>query len=370
MKVAPIMEVLSHTDGVETFLVHTGQHYDERMSRLFFDQLGIPKPEVNLEVGSGSHAVQTAEVMKRIEAVCLAYRPDWVIVVGDVNGTMAAALVAAKSGNRLAHVEAGLRSFDRTMPEEINRVVTDALSDLLFVTEPSGVENLKREGVPEQRIHLVGNVMVDTLLRHRECAEKSKILSTLGVSEGQYALVTLHRPSNVDVAATFSSVLDALEAISADLPVIFPIHPRTRLNLGKLGLSERVGRLSRMQVIEPLGYLDFLKLMAAAAIVLTDSGGIQEETTALGVPCLTLRENTERPITITQGTNQLTGSTTEAILAAYRNVKNNPPERGTVPDLWDGHAAERIVTCLVTEGRPTSSEVRDKNDAMIRVPHG
>ena len=347
MKVAPIMDVLSRREDVETFLIHTGQHYDERMSRLFFDELGIAQPDVNLEVGSGSHAVQTAEIMKRIEAVCVAYQPDWVIVVGDVNGTMAAALVASKLGLKVAHVEAGLRSFDRAMPEEINRLVTDVLSDMLFVTEPSGVENLRREGAAEEKIHFVGNVMVDTLLRHRSCADKSGILANLNVERRQYALVTLHRPSNVDDATTFSAILDALEEISRDQAVVFPIHPRSRLNLEKLGLARRVEGLSRVHMIDPLGYLDFLKLMAESAIVLTDSGGIQEETTVLGVPCLTLRENTERPITLTKGTNRLTGSQTTAVLSAYRDVRDHPPGAGTVPELWDGRAAERIVELLI-----------------------
>jgi UDP-N-acetylglucosamine 2-epimerase (non-hydrolysing) len=347
MKIAPIMKVLSRTDGVETLLVHTGQHYDERMSRLFFDELAIPRPDVNLDVGSGSHAVQTGDVMKRFEAVCEKHRPDWVVVVGDVNSTMACALVASKLGTRLAHVEAGLRSFDRTMPEEINRIVTDALSDRLFVTEPSGVENLRREGIADGKVHLVGNVMVDTLLGHRARAEHSSILSALRLERQRYALVTLHRPSNVDRVETFTSILDALEAISADMPVIYPVHPRSRGKLAELGLEARVDGVSGLRLVEPLGYFDFLKLMTEAAVVLTDSGGIQEETTVLGVPCLTLRENTERPITITQGTNRLTGSSTKAILAAYHDVRDNPPRRGTVPDMWDGRAAERIVSCLV-----------------------
>lgn len=321
MKIAPIVEVLARTDGVDTRLVHTGQHYDERMSRLFFGDLRIPEPDLNLEVGSGSQAVQTAEVMMRFEPVCMEYRPDWVIVVGDVNSTLAAALVAVKLGISVAHVEAGLRSLDRTMPEEINRVLTDAISDKLFVTEPSGVENLQREGVADEKVHLVGNVMINTLLRCRARADNSDIHSRLNVREKSYAVVTLHRPSNVDGVEAFSSILDALEAISTDMPVIFPIHPRSKRNLAVMGLESRVERISGLRLIEPLGYLDFLKLTADAALVLTDSGGIQEETTILNVPCLTLRDNTERPITVTRGTNRLTGSSTEAILSAYHEVR-------------------------------------------------
>ena len=347
IKIAPIMKALASTDGVEGVLVHTGQHYDRRMSRLFFDELGIPRPDVNLDVGSGSHAVQTAEIMKRFEPVCRKHSPEWVVVVGDVNSTMACALVASKMGIKLAHVEAGLRSFDRTMPEEINRVVTDAVSDLLFATEPSGVTNLAREGISDGKVRLVGNVMADTLMSHRAAAEESSILTVLGLQAGRYALVTLHRPSNVDDTGAFSSILDALEAIGAEMPVVFPIHPRSRENLGKLGLSGRVEGLTSVRLIEPLGYLDFLKLMGSAAVVLTDSGGIQEETTVLGIPCLTLRDNTERPITITRGTNRLTGSSSKRILAAYHDVRDNPPVAGRGPDLWDGHAAERVVRHLI-----------------------
>ncbi len=351
MKIAPLVDALSRIPAVKTLLVHTGQHYDERMSRLFFSDLGIRQPDLNLEVGSCSHAVQTAEVMKRFEPVCIEHRPDWVIVVGDVNSTLAAALVASKLGIRIAHVEAGLRSFDRTMPEEVNRVLTDAISDLLFVTEPSGVENLRREGVPEEKIHLVGNVMIDTLLRSRSRADGSTILATLRIEKRQYAVVTLHRPSNVDDANVFSSILAALEAIAQDMPIIFPVHPRSRKILETSGLGSRAKQITNLRLIEPLGYLDFLKLMADSTVVLTDSGGIQEETTILGVPCLTLRENTERPITVTQGTNRLTGSSPEAIIEAYREVRDLPLKQAKPPDLWDGAAADRIVDCLLTTSR-------------------
>ncbi len=350
MKIAPLVEVLRRKAGVKTTLVHTGQHYDEKMSRLFFEELGIPKPDLNLDVGSCSHAVQTAEVMKRFEPVCVEGKPDWVVVVGDVNSTLAAALTACKLGIGVAHVEAGLRSFDRTMPEEINRVLTDAVSDLLFVTEPSGVENLRREGVHQDKIRLVGNVMIDTLLRSRARAEQSTILNELGIQPRQYAVVTLHRPSNVDQSESFSAILAALESISSDMPVIFPIHPRSRRSLEALGLGDRVRRHPAIRLLEPLGYLDFVKLMSHAAVVLTDSGGIQEETTILGVPCLTLRENTERPITLTQGTNRLVGTQTQRILRAYQEVRTQTQATPSAPDLWDGEAADRIVTCLLAAG--------------------
>lgn len=347
MKIAPIVDVL-HRAGIGCHLVHTGQHYDERMSKLFFRDLGIPEPDVNLEVGSGSHAVQTAEIMTRFEPLCLEWAPDWVVVVGDVNSTVACALVAAKLGRKVAHVEAGLRSFDRTMPEEINRVVTDALSDLLFVSEPSGVENLHKEGIPAEKIHFVGNVMIDTLLRFRQRADQSTIRQQLEIVDSPFALVTLHRPSNVDRADRFSEILQVLAEISQDMPVVFPIHPRTRNNIERLELGPQVQAAPGIRLVEPLGYLDFLKLMSDAAVVLTDSGGIQEETTILGVPCLTLRENTERPVTITQGTNRLTGWRAAAILSAYQEVRSRPQGPRSAPEKWDGRAAERIAQVLLS----------------------
>ncbi len=347
MKVAPIVEACARSSEIEVLLVHTGQHYDKNMSRIFFDELELPEPDINLEVGSSSHAAQTAEVMRRFEPVCLEYHPDWVVVVGDVNSTLAAALVAAKLGVSVAHVEAGLRSFDRAMPEEINRVLTDAISNLLFVTERSGLENLKREGIADSKVKFVGNVMIDTVMRHRPRAEASSILERLELAPKGYVMVTLHRPENVDAAGTLTSILRALEVISADQPVAFPMHPRTRGNLTGMGLAGWVSPSANLRIIDPLGYVDFLKLMLDASLVLTDSGGIQEETTILGLPCLTLRDNTERPVTITQGTNRLAGRSTDTIIAAYRAVRAHPPATDHVPELWDGHAADRILTSLL-----------------------
>ncbi|MFQ5502160.1 MAG: non-hydrolyzing UDP-N-acetylglucosamine 2-epimerase [Phycisphaerae bacterium] len=347
MKIAPLMAAFKKTNSIETLLVHTGQHYDERMSELFFRDLGIPEPDVNLEVGSSSHAVQTAEIMRRFEPVVLDFKPDWVVVVGDVNSTIACALVASKLGVRVAHVEAGLRSFDREMPEEINRLLTDAISDLLLVSEPSGVENLRNEGVADEKVRFVGNVMIDTLMRNRDRAKDSTILTTLGLKAKNYAVVTLHRPSNVDRPETFASILDAFEVIGRDMPIVFPMHPRTRKNLATMCLADRVETLSALRTPEPLGYLDFLKLMAESAVVLTDSGGIQEETTILKVPCLTLRENTERPVTITEGTNRLVRPDSESILSAYREHLSRPTDAARTPKHWDGHAAERIAQVFV-----------------------
>ena len=346
MKIAPLVRAFHTRGGIESILVHTGQHYDERMSRLFFDELNIPKPDLNLEVGSGSHAQQTAEIMKRFEPVLVEHQPDWVVVVGDVNSTIACGLVASKLGIGLAHVEAGLRSFDRSMPEEINRVLTDTISDLLFVTESSGLTNLLAEGVAREKIHFVGNVMIDTLLAHRERAEASTILDEHNLTPGRYAVVTLHRPSNVDDAAVFGSILDAFEELGGELDIVFPMHPRTRNNLATMGLESRVRGISKLRVLDPLGYLDFLKLMSQASVVLTDSGGMQEETTILGVPCLTLRHNTERPVTIECGTNRLVEPRKEAILEAYAEVKAHPPDTTRKPELWDGRAGERIAAIL------------------------
>ncbi len=424
VKIAPLMDALRpQSASVEALLVHTGQHYDEELSKTFFDQLGIPRPGVNLEVGSGPHGKQTGEVMARFEPVVADWKPDIVVVVGDVNSTLACALVAAKSGARVAHVEAGLRSFDRTMPEEINRLLTDSISDFLFVTEPSGVDNLKREGIAPGKIHLVGNVMIDSLKKFLPIAQKSSALqdfrllpsgtdtmpwadsasaaAVAGARPIPFALLTLHRPSNVDDHETLGKILDVLNEIGRELPVLFPVHPRTRERLDRFGLTrwtrtswthkELVHKHACVLLAPPIGYLEFLHLMSEATFVLTDSGGIQEETTALGVPCLTLRENTERPITVSLGTNQLVGTDSEEILDAARAILSrvsatasvgvrsamypersrgssdisagqkegalapegaspaNAAARRRIPQipLWDGAAAQRIIAILL-----------------------
>jgi UDP-N-acetylglucosamine 2-epimerase (non-hydrolysing) len=356
IKIAPIIDELKNFPDMQHCLVHSGQHYDELLSGNFFTDLGLPVPDVNLETGSGSHAVQTAEVMKRIEPVLIEYKPDMVLVVGDVNSTIAAALTAVKLGIGVAHIEAGLRSFDMTMPEEINRKLTDAVSTLLFVTEQSGVENLKHEGLPGEKIFLVGNVMIDCLLRHRELAAKSSLLEQLGLRKNgsgcrPYGVLTLHRPSNVDDPRTLEGILRAVSALAADVPVLFPIHPRTRKNIESFGLMQYLNNAETsggvgIVPLDPLGYLDFLSLNDQARLVLTDSGGIQEETTVLGVPCLTLRENTERPATVEHGSNQIVGVDPDRILAAARSILQNPRRRFERPPLWDGKAAPRIVAVL------------------------
>ncbi len=346
MKIAPIMEAYKPYPEIKPILVHTGQHYDQKMNDLFFDQLGIPRPDLNLEVGSASRIAQTAEIMRRFEPVVAHEKPDAVLVVGDVNSTLACGLVAVDAGVKLIHVEAGLRSFDRTMPEEVNRILTDSISDLLFCTEQSGVDNLLHEGIPHEKIHLVGNVMVDTLLKNRERAEQNSVLEGLGLEPGNYAVLTLHRPSNVDDETVFGRLLDALAIIQEDLPIIFPVHPRTRQRLQN-GLSgDRAAGMRNLKQVDPLGYLEFLKLMSHAQVVLTDSGGIQDETTILGVPCLTLRHNTERPVTCQSGTSRLTGTDPEVIINAYHKIRSGETRTYKVPDLWDGKAAERLVAVI------------------------
>jgi UDP-N-acetylglucosamine 2-epimerase (non-hydrolysing) len=342
MKIAPIMAALVEA-GIAAQLLHTGQHYDEAMNDSFFADLGIPRPDHHLEVGSASHAVQTAEVMKRFEPVLDKVRPHAVLVVGDVNSTIACALVAAKRGVRVIHVEAGLRSYDRQMPEEINRVLTDQISDLLFITERSALANLEREGIDTARVHFVGNVMIDTL--HRNLARAVPATATLGAASARYAVLTLHRPSNVDDPASLRALLEVIAEINRSLPVVMPLHPRTRGNIEKFGLT---ALLDGLHILPPIGYLEMLGLMRDATLVLTDSGGIQEETTALGVPCLTLRENTERPITLVEGTNTLVGADPAAIRAAFAGVMANGGKRGRIPEYWDGHAATRIAQTLKT----------------------
>lgn len=349
MKMAPLARAMENSPGIRHTLLHTGQHYDERLSQIFFDELAIPRPEVYLEVGSGSHAEQTAKIMIAFEKVLLERRPDLVIVVGDVNSTVACALVAAKLDVAIAHVEAGLRSFDRTMPEEINRVVTDALSDVLFTSSPDADRNLAQEGIPAHKIFFVGNVMIDTLMRHRRHAEGLGTPARFDQAPGRYALLTLHRPSNVDVPEVLSGIVEALTSLQRDLPILFPAHPRTVKRLAEFGLDPRLADAPGLRLIEPLGYLEFLDLMMHASLVLTDSGGIQEETTILSIPCLTLRDNTERPITIEEGTNRLVGSDPGRIVAAAREVVATGGPPGRLPELWDGHAAERIVTVLLDQ---------------------
>jgi UDP-N-acetylglucosamine 2-epimerase (non-hydrolysing) len=354
MKIAPLMRVLRQTPGVASLLVHTGQHYDEKMSQLFFDELRIPKPDLNLEVGSGSVCASMARILLAFEPVLQQERPDVVIVVGDVTSTVACAFAAAQMQIPVAHVEAGLRSFDRTMPEEINRILTDSISDFLFVTEPAGLDNLRREGVSDEKIFFVGNVMIDTLLANKSKSDESPVLWQLGLAPREYALLTLHRPSNVDVKEIFLRIFDAVAEVARTMPVVFPVHPRTRKRVGEFGIEERMAALPNLKLIEPLGYLDFLKLTAEAKVVLTDSGGVQEETTILNVPCITLRENTERPVTIAQGTNVLAGTETSKILAATNAVLTGPRRPARQPDLWDGRAAERIVQILAERLRKPS----------------
>lgn len=356
MKIAPIIHVMNqYPQEFDPILVHTGQHYDAKLSKLFFEELEIPRPNVNLEVGSASHAVQAAKIMMAFEEVLDRERPDLVLVVGDVNSTLACTLTAVKKWVSVAHVEAGLRSRDRRMPEEINRLVTDTLSDYLFTTSLDANENLIQEGISSERIFFVGNVMIDTVLRHRQRALQLPTLAEYGVQEGQYALLTLHRPSNVDEPETFKGIVEALAHLQQYLPVLFPIHPRTVHRLAEFGLQERVAGLSNLKCVEPLGYLEFLNLMVNAKVVLTDSGGIQEETTILGVPCLTLRENTERPVTVTEGTNLVIGSDPQRIIAECKRILNGGGKQGHMPALWDGQAAGRIVQVLREHFKPELS---------------
>lgn len=341
MKAAPVLFELRRR-GIKPVLVHTGQHYDARMSQVFMDELGLPEPDIHLGAGSDAGIQQIATIMVSFEKVCLDQKPDLIIVVGDVNSTLAASLVAARKEIPLAHIEAGLRSFDRAMPEETNRVLTDHLSDLLFTTEESGNHNLFREGISKKAIHFVGNCMIDTLLKHRKAAVKKAPWKDLGLKPGHYALITLHRPSNVDDKRNLAAWVDIINEISVYLPVIFPVHPRTRQRLTDNGLSCS----SSVILAEPLPYLSFLGLMSKAKCVLTDSGGIQEETTVLGVPCLTLRENTERPVTVKCGTNEIVGTSHSKILQVFKKVLRGKWKKAKTPPLWDGAAAKRIADVL------------------------
>src|SRR6266566_1765164 len=347
MKVAPIVEAMKRREREFTpLVVHTGQHYDAAMSDAFFHDLELPQPDVHLGVGSTSHAAQTAAIMERFEPVVLREQPDWVLVVGDVNSTLACALVCVKLGVKVAHVEAGLRSRDRMMPEEINRLLTDQIADLLFTPSADADENLRAEGIPPERIRLVGNIMIDSLYKHLDRSRQSQIKDQLGLKDTNYVVLTLHRPANVDDPMVFGRILEALETISEELPVVFPVHPRTRKTIAELGLEARVETMKGLRLIDPVGYLDFLTLYSGARLVLTDSGGIQEETSVLGIPCLTLRENTERPITVTMGTNIIVGSDPGRIIAAAFAVLGEAPKQpGSIP-LWDGRTAERILTAL------------------------
>lgn len=349
VKVAAILAAMAGRPGFRPTLIHTGQHYDENMSEVFFRDLEILPPQVNLGVGSNVDSIQTAEVMCRLVPVLAADRPDVCLVVGDVNSTLAAALTAAKTGIPVAHVEAGLRSFDRTMPEELNRLLTDAIAEYCFTTEPSANDNLHREGVPADRVHHVGNVMIDTLFRFRERAAESTILARSGLTPRAFAVLTLHRRSNVDDEAVLGRLLQLIDSVADGVPVVFPVHPRTRARLEHAERAEWQPRSLRL--VSPLPYLDFVQLIANALCVFTDSGGVQEETTALHVPCLTLRRSTERPITVTQGTNRIVGCDAGKIEAAWTEIRNGRWPLGRLPEHWDGKAAERVLDVLADTAR-------------------
>ncbi len=368
MKIAPIVREMGNDPRFEPILVHTGQHYDKDLSENLFRELEIPEPHENLNVGSGSHAVQTARIMEAFEPVVQKHRPDLVLVVGDVNSTIGCAIVASKLHIPIAHVEAGLRSFNRKMPEEVNRVMTDSISDYLFTTEPAGIENLLREGAVPSRIFSVGNVMIDTLLRFRTVAGSRPILADLGLTPSEYGVVTLHRPENVDSPEILKGVVSALLEVAKKLPLVFPVHPRTRRRLEDQGLL--AGLEEEVRLLPPSGYLDFLALMAKAKVVLTDSGGIQEEATVLSVPCLTLRDTTERPITLTCGTNVLTGTDPRRIVAEVTALLTSRPVPQKVPPYWDGRAARRIVEVLAkgVSQAPRTPPFQDEAQDVLSSP--
>ncbi len=355
MKMAPLVHRLKER-GIPQLLVHTGQHYDDNMSKVFFEDLRMPQADIHLGVGSGSHAEQTAKVMVGFEQVCLKEKPDLVVVVGDVNSTLACSIVATKLWIPVAHVEAGLRSFDWKMPEEINRLVTDRLSEILLTPSPDADENLRREGTPEERIHRVGNIMIDSLAASLKRAKSSPVLDQLGLKAKGFGVLTLHRPSNVDDEKTLLGIMEVLHEISEELPIVFSCHPRTAQRLKALRAYDQIAKRGDLRVLEPLGYLDFLRLYSQARIVLTDSGGLQEETTWLQIPCVTIRENTERPITLSEGTNVLAGCDPARIrAAAHAALNGGPPRKKRVPDLWDGHTAPRIVDVFEAWWRKRSS---------------
>ena len=354
VKMAPLFAALRHVPEFEPVLVHTEQHYSEEMSAAFFQDLALPVPDISLGVGSGTHGEQTARTMLAFEPIVAQRRPAMVLLVGDVNSTLACALVAAKLGVRIAHVEAGLRSFDRSMPEEINRVLTDQLSDLLFAPSADAVENLRQEGIPGERIHLVGNIMIDTLMRHREQAQALQVWRRWGLAPGRYAVLTLHRPSNVDDDAQLAELVQVVSRLQEDVPVVFPVHPRTAGRLQAAGLDGPLRRLPQLHLTEPLGYLEFLSLLPGSRLVLTDSGGVQEESTCLGISCLTLRPHTERPVTVTTGTNHVVGTAAGPILAAAQAALRGRAAAG-VPPLWDGRPAGRIVDVLQQSLMPVAA---------------
>lgn len=355
MKIAPLFRAIDRHNGIlkeggeriDPVLVHTGQHYDVAMSEVFFRDLGLPNPDVNLEVGSASHAVQTANIMIRFEEVCLREQPDWVLVVGDVNSTMACTLVAAKMGIRVGHVEAGLRSFDRTMPEEINRIVTDSLADLLFTPSEDADENLLREGVPADRIKRIGNIMIDSLLFNLEKIRARETLDSFRLQRKGYGLVTIHRPANTDNDAFMRRLMEILGNLSSRLPILFPVHPRTRKQIALCGASGGFGDGKNLKLVEPMGYLDFINVLDGALFAVTDSGGLQEETTFLQIPCLTLRPNTERPVTVTQGTNKLI--TLQTLEQDVEMILDGRHKKGMIPDMWDGFSGERVISMLAEQ---------------------